>query len=257
VESGLNSSIFKKSEGVFISTTALEKFAPFENAYLNIREKEKRILSISEIKQLPYPEKTSVDYELWKIRGKNITRFLNHLSKRERGLKILDIGCGNGFFTNLMTEKKNKVFGVDVNLTELKQAALAFTNPDIHWYYADILNDTLPEQKFDLITFCTSFHYFENPQLLLKTCFSLLKKNGEIHIIDSPFYDEEGRKTARLNSVKHFEKMGVTDMKNYYYHNSYKALEGFHYKTLYHPKNFLRKLLRIKDSPFPWIVLKK
>lgn len=254
---GLNNVIFKKSDGVFVSTTAFEKFAPFETAYLNIREREKRILSIDEIKQLPYPNKTSIDYELWKIRRKNILRFLNYLSKRKNGLKILDIGCGNGFFTNLMAEKRNKVLGVDVNLTELKQAAMAFTNQDIQWYYADILNDTLPEKEFDLITFCTSFHYFENPQLLLKTCFSLLKKDGEIHIIDSPFYDEESKKTARQNSEKHFEKMGVLDMKKYYHHNSYNVLEGFNYKTLYQPKSIFRKLLRIKDSPFPWIVMNK
>jgi ubiquinone/menaquinone biosynthesis C-methylase UbiE len=256
MEPGLENTQFKKTEGVFVSTNAIEKFAAFEKAYLTIREKEKRVLNLEEIKKLPNPDKNSVDYELWKIRRKNIHRFLKYLTKKGSGLHILDIGCGNGFFTNLLSLKKNKVVGVDVNFTELKQAAEAFPSADIKWYYTDILNEKLPEQGFDIITFCTSFHYFDNPQLLLKICLLLLKKGGEIHIIDSPFYDESKKITAKLNSEKHFENMGVIEMKNYYHHNSYKALEGFSYKFNYIPGSFFKKLLRIKDSPFPWIMVK-
>ncbi len=248
---------FQKDERVFVSKKAIEKFADFEKAYLSIREREKRVLSIKEIKKLPYPDKNSGDYELWKIRRKNINRFLKHLAEKGEGLKILDIGCGNGFFSNLMAGKKNKVLAVDVNLTELKQAAFAFPNPDIKWYYADILSDTLPEKGFDLITFCTSFHYFDNPPLLLKACLSFLKKNGEIHIIDSPFYDEAGKNSAKQNSEKHFEKMEVMEMKNYYHHNSFSVLDGFNYEFMYRRKSILKRVLRMSDSPFPWIVLKQ
>jgi 2-polyprenyl-3-methyl-5-hydroxy-6-metoxy-1,4-benzoquinol methylase len=244
---------FKLIDGVYFSATTREKFLDFEKNYLTVREKEKRVLSLEEIKKLPSVDRKSPDYALWKIRRKNIHRFQSHISKKKKSLRILDIGCGNGFFTHMLANG-HVVAGVDVNLTELHQAAKAFPDSNIKWYYLDILNEVLPETAFDLITFCASFQYFEDPTKILTLCKSLLNKEGEIHIIDSPFYASEKRESARTNSVNYYAKMKVEGMINYYHHNTFDVLNGFNYRFGYKPNKFLLKFMN--DSPFPWIIIK-
>jgi len=244
-----------KENGVFISPLTQTKFTEFEKNYLLARGKENRILSVQEIRNLPNVPTTYIHYNEWEIRKKNIFRFLKYLSEKKKQLHILDIGCGNGFFTNMMA-KDHRIVGVDVNLLELKQAAEAFPESHIKWYYLDILAEELPENKFDLITFCASFQYFDKPKDLLKRCLHLLNKGGEIHIIDSPFYSSDNLNIARQNSLNYYRSIGTEDMSNYYNHNTFDVLKEYPFKCLYKPSFIRNKLLRIKDSPFPWIRIK-
>jgi ubiquinone/menaquinone biosynthesis C-methylase UbiE len=257
---------FKIDQGIYISPSAEIKFADFEKNYLEVREKEKRVLGIDEIRKLPYVELTSPDYGLWKTRRHNINRFLKYLQTKkpayprtdsdEAGgtLKILDVGCGNGFFTNLMQIQGHQVTGLDVNLVELKQAVEAFGSSKITWVYADIFSDQLPGNKFDIITFCCSFQYFKNPAQLLKLCKELLNPDGEIHIIDSPFYSENEIEAAQSRSKSYFHTMGTQNMHKYYHHNSYRVLEGYNVTFNYKPNKLRARVF--KDSPFPWIVIR-
>lgn len=243
------------TNGVFVSPLTLKNFADFETNYVSARTKEKRILSIEQIQKLPNVDPDYIHYKEWEIRKKNIQRFLNYLSKKKKALRILDIGCGNGFFTHMMS-KDHTVVGLDVNLTELKQAAEAFPNSGIHWYCLDILSEHLPENRFDLITFCASFQYFKNPKALLLKCSELLTKDGEIHIIDSPFYAEDAVEQARQNSLSYYRTLQTEAMTQYYKHNTYSILSPYPYEFLYKPVSFLPQFLRRKDSPFPWIRIK-
>lgn len=247
---------FKIVNGIFVSVLSEMKFNDFEKQYLKVRKKEKRILGIDEIKQLPYVTKSNSDYRIWKIRQKSIHRFLNYIKKKKQPLRILDIGCGNGFFTNIVSKPNNTVVGLDVNLIELTQAINSFPSDKLKWYYLDILNEKLPEEDFDIIVFCASFQYFDNPVALLNVCKTLLKPGGEIHIVDSPFYSKTDKEKAQQRSSAYFKIMDEEPMSNYYHHNTYECLKEFDYSFKYKPNAFLSKLLPIKDSPFPWILIK-
>ncbi len=244
---------FHAENGILVSQAALATFGDFQKNYHEVREKEKRVLSIAEILKLPYVEPTSTDYSLWKTRRHNINRFLKYLSEKKKPLQILDVGCGNGFFTNLMHTQGHSVMGLDVNLVELNQAAEAFEASKITWVYADIFSDDLPEKKFDMITLCSAFHYFENPTQLLRRCKELLHPDGEIHLIDSPFYRETEIEMAKKRSMNYFRSIGNENMHRYYHHNSYKVFDGFDIIFKYKPNKFRRRIF--KDSPFPWILI--
>jgi ubiquinone/menaquinone biosynthesis C-methylase UbiE len=245
---------FQFQNGVYVSPIAATKFSDFEKNYLAVREKEKRVLSIEAIRDLPHVPKGSVDESLWQTRRQNIQRFMSYLSKKKHSQSILDIGCGNGFFTNLMQTQGHEVMGLDVNLVELQQAVDAFGADHINWLYADVLNDPMPESKFELITFCCSFQYFEHTQELLKHCKTFLKPGGEIHIIDSPFYSQSEQAAAKARSVDYFKRMGAEEMQQYYHHHSMDLFKEFELKFMYRPNRF--RTLIFKDSPFPWLMLK-
>ena len=242
-------------DGVYISDLCRSTFKHFEETYLALRSKEKRVLNLEQIKDLPFPKKDHPDFGLWKIRRHNIFRVLHYLRHSKPTCKILDIGCGNGFFTNMMAQQGHVVSGVDVNITELKQAAAAFPDSTVHWLALDILRETPPSRPYDCITFCTSFQYFKDAELLLNRCQQLLKPGGEIHIIDSPFYAPGQLEQARENSRKHFSENGLEQMNQFYHHHTLDVFKPYHFRYGYRSKSIFKKLLRLKDSPFPWIIL--
>lgn len=99
----------------------------FSTIYLDVRDKEERLYTDEVTAQLPYVSKSQPYYKEWNMRQKSTKRVKSYLIKKSRPLKILDLGCGNGWFSNQLSEIPNtEVYGIDVNDVELEQAARLF-----------------------------------------------------------------------------------------------------------------------------------
>ncbi len=242
--------------GVWIEEQTRRRFQAFEEQYIHVRDKEHRIFSVEEIKQLPEVKAGHLHEMEWKIREKSIKRFTDFL-KRKTLFRAMDIGCGTGFFTNILSQYCEQVIGVDVNLTELKQAARAFEgNEKLQWYYADIMNPHVFDAgSFDLITFCCSFQYFPHAAQILDACFYYLKPGGSVHIIDTPFYENKEQGKARKASQHYYQNMGCDTLAQHYFHHTFDALIPFHTIVHYQKKKglFSSFFADQYDSPFPWI----
>lgn len=129
----ISNTFFELKDGVYHSPKISDSHKEFEKKYLEVREKEKRVLCIEEIRRLPYVLKGSNDEPLWGTRRKSINRFLKYLTLKKRACNILDIGCGNGFFARIVQDQGHRVVGIDVNLLELNQAVTAFGAEEIIW----------------------------------------------------------------------------------------------------------------------------
>ncbi|WP_298508439.1 methyltransferase domain-containing protein [uncultured Kordia sp.] len=226
--------------------------AGFSKYYLAVREKENRILSDTEVRKLPYLQKDE-----WPYRIKSTERFLAHVSKQNNPLHILTIGCGNGWFSNKIAEvsKENQVIGLDVNREELEQAARVFKKKNLHFMYADIFK--VPESfhgKFEMITLNGAVQYFEDFDGLISLLKSFLSENGEIHIIDTPFYKTEEIAAAKERTKVYYTELGVPGMAANYHHHDKKLVQHFEVWYAY-KKNIIHKILGKKDSPFSWYVL--
>lgn len=234
----------------------------FEKAYLTSRKKENWLLDNKTLMTLPDVSKANPNYKLWRMRRDTLLRFDSYLTDKRQSIKLLDIGCGNGWFTNFLSLNKNceLVCGIDINLTELKQAASVFNNPKLYWAYADIFKSSIPQQYFNIITLNASFQYFNNPQKTIEQLFQFLKPEGEIHILDTPFYTMETVNDARKRSVDYFTAQQNEDMKQFYHHHTFPSLEQWHYQILYKPSpisNRIASFFRWYKSPFPWLLIKK
>lgn len=243
----------KEIERIYVSEDALNRFSEFEKLYIDIRKKEQRILSIHEIRNLPYANRKSPHYCEWRLRRKSIDRFIHYLDKKEGTLRILDIGCGNGFFAHIMSKRNHELVGVDVSLNELKQASLAFQSVNLKWYCLDIMNEPLPEEKFDIITFNASFQYFKNPLDIINVCKGYLSRHGEIHIMDSPFYSKEEITAAKGRSDLYYENMTSRQMSKYYFHHDIDELNKFNVQVMYDPNHWVYSWRKTFESPFHWI----
>ncbi|CAG5076332.1 class I SAM-dependent methyltransferase [Parvicella tangerina] len=224
----------------------------FENNYLSVREKEQRVYTDSQIKKLPYIAPNLEQKGEWILRTKTTNRFLNYIQKQDFK-HVLDLGCGNGWFTHLIAKAlpNTSVLGGDINQMELDQATRCFSNANLNFQFIDVF-DFEPDQQFDLITINAAIQYFPSVAQLLTKVQSLLTEHGEFHVLDSPVYNDANKaEEARQRSIAYYSKMGVPELSNSYHHHTWQDFSTF--DVLYQPsKNKLVRKIK-NDSPFPWL----
>ncbi len=233
----------------------------FEEYYLKVRQKEKRLYSDDEVKLLPFASSLNLHKSEWDRRVKSFLRFKDYLKKFKQSIDILDLGCGNGWFTGELSKFfDHRFYCIDLNLYELKQAARIFKNENLKFIFGDIFKMKLAKSSFDLIALNSSIQYFDDINKLLKELLFTLKLDGEIHIIDSPFYESEQVDKAKKRSETYFNSLGFPKMKEFYFHHTYESLIDFNSQILYDPRKFKNKLLSFtfkSGSLFPWVKIKR
>lgn len=221
----------------------------FSDLYLAVRTAENRLLSDQQVLRLPDTDPAGPNASQWSFRKKSAIRFAKYVAQKHKPLKILDIGCGNGWFSNKLGQIDGvEVLGIDINITELKQAARLFGKNNLRFAYADIFSD-IADEKFDIAVFNSCFQYFENVRQTLDAAQKWLKSMGEIHLIDSPFYRPDQIENAKARTTRYYQNLGFPEMASHYFHHSWSELPNL--KTHYKPSLFA-KLLKT-DSPFCWI----
>jgi SAM-dependent methyltransferase len=232
----------------------------FEALYIAVRKKEGRLYTIDQIRKLPFADKADPLSGEWEMRADTAKRFVKYLHEEKRFLTILEIGCGNGWFSNYIVKntKDIHVTGQDINQLELKLAGVAFRDPRLTWNGDDLFSI---QHKFDLAVLNSSVHYFPDLKKVTDHLCSLLTENGEIHILDSPFYQNAADKKAAHERTKaYYGKLGHPELAEFYSPHLFSDLDPFHYQLMYDPKSsskLLQKLSRKKRSPFPWICIRK
>lgn len=231
------------------------QFTSFEQAYIYIRKKEGRILSIEEIIRLPHASQSNPNAEEWKLRIHSTNRLIKYLDKLKPAT-VLDLACGNGWLTYKLSKIAGHVYGLDVNFTELKLAEQLLKGEDATLIYGDVF-EWQAEQTFDIIIINASIQYFEDVSKLVKRLMTRLSPQGEIHILDSPFYPTAKEvMAAKDRSSDYFDQYDAIEMNDYYHHHEWNVLKEFNYELLYNPNTLVNRIKRklwSVDSPFPWI----
>lgn len=234
-------------------------FAEKTRRYLAVRQREGRVLSDEQVLHLPRTDSPSrAQRREWRWRARSLGRMLRYLRRRPAGLRILDLGCGNGWMSmRLAGLPGSAIWAVDVNLPELEQGARvaqAAGKTNVTFAFADILENTLPEAHFDIVLLAAAVQYFPDLPALLAAARRVLKPGGEIHFIDSPFYpNEERRVAARSATRRYYTEKGAPEMAGYYHHHLWadvRAAGGENLSAGWWP----RLLQRLRWwAPFPWV----
>jgi ubiquinone/menaquinone biosynthesis C-methylase UbiE len=245
-------------DGVYMLTEINNEF---ESIYLKVRDKEKRIYPDDELIKLPFSSVKNPHKKEWNLRAKSYLRFKEYLRQKKDNLNLLDLGCGNGWFCGQLSKSFHLDFCcVDVNLTELTQGRKIFNSGPINFIYADIFKADISKTFFDIIIINAAVQYFPDLKKLVERILVLLKNNGEIHIIDSPFYTSAKARNARQRTKYYYNSIGFPQMAENYFHHTWEGLSNFSNKIIYNPTSFMNSILNVflvKDSPFPWICLTK
>ena len=147
---------------------------PLEKGYLNIKygyysESIKVIQKIMGVMLYLFPtEKAEVDFSVM---------YLNS----NPGGKLLDVGCGNGWFLIKMRELEWSVSGVDFD----SKAVEFCKSQNLNVGLGTLQSQNYPDDYFDIITINHVIEHVYDPFELLKECHRILKKNGTL-IIETP-----------------------------------------------------------------------
>lgn len=113
--------------------------------------------------------------------------------------KVLDLGCGPGFFSLILADMGFEVTGIDCSSEMLKRAAenARLAGASIEFGNMDIaaLPAAFPPESFDAIVSRNVTWTLSDPEKVYRDCRSLLKKGGMLAIFDAnwnlPLYDEK------------------------------------------------------------------
>ena len=223
----------------------------FERIYFRLRQKEGRIYSDEEVESLPDIINTHPYFNEWILRKRSADSLINYLFRKNKSLNILEVGCGNGWLSAKMSAiPGSHVTGIDVNEYEIQQSKRVFGKKEnLDFYYCDLCDDKLHNRKFDTILFAAAIQYFPSLRKIINEALDHLNVEGEIHIIDSPFYKKNDLSTAKERSQKYFETAGFPGMKEHYFHNGIEDLESFNCRIIYNPLS-ISGYLRRSRNPF-------
>lgn len=137
--------------------------------------------------------KSVKDYFLWrKERALPAVKKVNQL-KRLKGKHVLDVGCGYGALTELLTEK-----GALVSATEIDKPKLAYATKMLgknkNLTFKHVSNEILPfkDNSFDVVFLFDVIEHVPKPQKMMQEVIRVTKTDGLIYVEFTPFYSITG-----------------------------------------------------------------
>jgi SAM-dependent methyltransferase len=107
-----------------------------------------------------------------------------------RGLKVLDLGCGFGWFCRWAREQgAARVLGVDVSERMLARAAADTQDAAVTYSRADLESFEPAPASFDLVYSSLAFHYIADLERLLSHAYQSLRSGGSfVFSVEHPIY---------------------------------------------------------------------
>lgn len=230
----------------------------FEALYAEVRGKERRLLTDAQVARLP-DGNGLWNADEWRVREQGMQRLLRVLQQQGPRLRVLEVGCGNGWLAAAMACDGHAVIGIDAFTAELEQAARVF--PKVLFARADLFSPALPIGAFDAVIFAASIQYFSDCRAALKRALDLAGPTGRVHVLDSVLYaDASGAQSAQERSAAYFARLGVPGMAVHYHaHALNEVMQAGDASLLAGPsrKGLRSMLLRRNRSPFTHVVLKR
>lgn len=123
----------------------------------------------------------------WRSYISNTLSFLVSWAQVLPSETVLDVACGTGELECLLTEQhpQQHIVGVDFAekmLAIAQQKCAHRANVAFHQASASCLPWQHPE--FDVVLCANAFHYFDNPQAVLKEMERVLRRSGRVVILD-------------------------------------------------------------------------
>lgn len=149
---------------------------------------------------LPFKDLTGKHGWIWRIRARTLlhiqNRILPNIEGSPAGLRILDIGAGNGWLSYRLAKLGH--FPIAVDLLDDDRDGLGAARH----YFAELQHrfprfqaemDCLPfeSRQFDVAIFNASFHYSTNYETTLREVMRCLRDSGLVIVADTPFYRRE------------------------------------------------------------------
>jgi SAM-dependent methyltransferase len=169
---------------------------------------------------LPFKDLTHRHDWIWRIRAQTWRyiekHILLHNSGTRSGMRVLDIGAGNGWLSYRLAQHGYEPVAVDLlddDSDGLGAARHYFPHLPQHFprFQADMDHLPFDSAQFDVAIFNASFHYSSDYEKTLGETIRCVRPSGLVIIADSPFYkrDESGREMLQERQKSFSGKFGI------------------------------------------------
>ena len=163
--------------------------------------------------------------------------------KKLKNMKVLDIGCGNGFFEFALAPYVQHIIGVDPSPFMIQDAKL---NNDILKYRNVLFLEGSLEYlflkiRFDLVIFSYSLHYSLDVNKSLDIAIERVKKNGLLLIIEptKTFFKGKLNKDSSQFDINYYRnKMNKLELTRNMIEKKFKNYKILH--SIYNNEMYLR-----------------
>jgi ArsR family transcriptional regulator len=108
------------------------------------------------------------------------------------GLRIADVGCGNGKLSALLASSGNDVIGVDNAEEQIRLARELYEGrPGLSFAVAEAEALPFPEESVDVVLFSHSLHHMPRPERALNEAARTLVPRGRMILVDLSAHGEE------------------------------------------------------------------
>jgi len=115
---------------------------------------------------------------------KEIEFLKNKLLENKSLKKTLELGCGDGMFTEIIANNSDKVVATDWSDEMIEAAKLRYRNNKvIEIKKEDCLNLSFENHSFDTVFMANLLHVIPTPEKVLDECKRILKTDGQIIIL--------------------------------------------------------------------------
>jgi 2-polyprenyl-3-methyl-5-hydroxy-6-metoxy-1,4-benzoquinol methylase len=129
--------------------------------------------ALDKVKNIWHADKKSNFYYKEYIRYETILKRIPQQTKT-----VLDLGCGDGFLSYRIAQKRYQVTAMDLSLNRLKRFKEQAEKFNIQQIEGDITKVDLPSESFDLIVCSEVIEHLPNYMDVLNEVWRLLKKGG-------------------------------------------------------------------------------
>ncbi len=134
---------------------------------------------------------------------------------------VLDIACGEGYGTNLLSNFAEKIAGVDIDNQTIVEAKSKYTSKNIEFAQGDTSNIPFPDSAFDVVVSFETIEHHDKHDEMIKEIKRVLKPDG-VFIISTPdkhvYTDLKG--VVNKFHVKELYKKEFVDLIKKYFSNT-------------------------------------
>lgn len=118
------------------------------------------------------------------VAGDEVIKLISSkLLKLEKLGNVLELGCGNGFYTQFLTDSSEQITATDISEEMIASAKEKLsTRSKINIEQSDAYNTKYEDSSFDSVFMANLIHVVEHPGKLLDEAKRVLKPNGQIII---------------------------------------------------------------------------
>jgi ubiquinone/menaquinone biosynthesis C-methylase UbiE len=100
-------------------------------------------------------------------------------------MEIVDVACGEGYGTSLLSGKCKKITGIDISESTIRHARQKYTKNNIEFICASALNIPLQDNSVDMVVSFETIEHLEEHEKLISE-FKRILKTGGLLVISTP-----------------------------------------------------------------------